>query len=172
MSFFLMPSFISALKAKLSSASPPEEDALAFRPACLASNHEPNTQLTSSFSHELGAHGWGNAELQNYTASDECSFMRDGRLVVCGHVNNATERYESARLRSQFTLADGPGGKDRGFLRAKITAPVASTSSHDCSDSTCNPPFSGDLAGILASPERAVHMAGRWRDRHPRNVER
>jgi hypothetical protein len=131
-----MPNFLSQLKNKLAlsdhdDASP---DAPAFRPPCFSGTGT----FTDSFKHELGAHGWGNNELQNYVDSGHCSFASSDAsasssdsgsgghpLVIRAHAQNEAGRFESARLRSKFTLADGPGGASRGFLWAKITAPVA-----------------------------------------------
>jgi hypothetical protein len=131
-----MPNFLSQLKNKLAlsdhnDASP---DAPAFRPPCFSGAGA----LADSFKHELGAHGWGNNELQNYVDGGHCSFVNSDvsvsssgsgsgghPLVIRAHAQSEAGRFESARLRSKFTLADGPGGATRGYLWAKITAPVA-----------------------------------------------
>jgi beta-glucanase (GH16 family) len=74
--------------------------------------------VTENFRHELGAHGWGNNEAQNYVDSPANSFHHDNRLIVRGLVQNGT--YTSARLTSHRTL-----GRPRGYLSATILAPCA-----------------------------------------------
>ncbi len=52
--------------------------------------------------HELGASGWGNNELQNYTARPENSFISNGKLVIEAIQENfGGAPYTSARMKSQ-----------------------------------------------------------------------
>jgi hypothetical protein len=169
-----MPNFLSSLKSKLSpgSADAAAADLSSFRPPCFRTGVDT---ISDSFKHETGAHGWGNAELQNYINEPRCSFMRpstlstdtDKQLVICAHADNAAGRFESARLRSKFTLGDGPMGPQKGFLWARITAPVASTRFYDLphrfplNDAACH---SRDVACILAPSNRAIQLAYRRRD--------
>lgn len=65
--------------------------------------------------HDLGANGWGNKELQEYTASRENSFVvadpeaTDGRALVIKAVKTAAGGYTSARLKTQGKFATGYG---------------------------------------------------------------
>ncbi|KAF2197618.1 concanavalin A-like lectin/glucanase, partial [Delitschia confertaspora ATCC 74209] len=80
----------------------------------------PSIPVTHNFRHELGAHGWGNNESQNYTADPSNSFHTpDARLVVRAIAQNG--QYTSARLTSHQTLA-----RRRGYLTATLIAPCAS----------------------------------------------
>ncbi|KJZ75919.1 hypothetical protein HIM_04743 [Hirsutella minnesotensis 3608] len=72
-----------------------------------------------------GPDGWGNQELQHYTAAPENAFHTpDGKLVLRAIANNscpeAEKRYTSARLVSRQTLA-----RDRGVLSAVLVSPCA-----------------------------------------------
>ena len=64
--------------------------------------------------HDLGDNGWGNQELQTYTASRENSFVvadpeaTDGRALVIKAVRTATGGYTSARLKTHGKFATGP----------------------------------------------------------------
>ncbi len=49
-----------------------------------------------NWTHETGAGGWGNEELQNYTASSNNSFVADGNLVIEARNNGGS--YTSARM--------------------------------------------------------------------------
>jgi beta-glucanase (GH16 family) len=49
-----------------------------------------------SWGYDLGASGWGNNELQNYTDSRENSFMRDGKLIIRAFKQDSS--WTSARL--------------------------------------------------------------------------
>jgi hypothetical protein len=59
------------------------------------------------WTYDLGANGWGNAELEDYTASRENSFITsdpdatDGKALVIRAVRDAAGRYTSARLKTQ-----------------------------------------------------------------------
>lgn len=74
--------------------------------------------VSHNFRHELGDHGWGNNEKQNYVDSPANSFHHDGRLIVRGLVQNGS--YTSARLTSHQTLS-----RPRGYLTATILPPCA-----------------------------------------------
>ncbi|KAF2634207.1 concanavalin A-like lectin/glucanase [Massarina eburnea CBS 473.64] len=76
------------------------------------------TPVSHNFRHELGDHGWGNNEKQNYTDSSANSFHHDNRLIVRGLVQNGS--YTSARLTSHQTLQ-----RPRGFLTATVLPPCA-----------------------------------------------
>ncbi|PHH83612.1 hypothetical protein CDD82_6640 [Ophiocordyceps australis] len=72
-----------------------------------------------------GPDGWGNQELEHYTADPDNAFhTADGKLMLCAIANSeaaeADRRYTSARLVSRRTL-----GRDRGVVTALITAPCA-----------------------------------------------
>lgn len=55
------------------------------------------TQINSSnWTHELGDHGWGNNELQNYTNSSENSYVSDGKLFI--EAKKVGSGYTSARM--------------------------------------------------------------------------
>lgn len=51
---------------------------------------------SGNWTHELGATGWGNQELQNYTASPENSYVNDCKLVIEAKSQNGG--YTSARM--------------------------------------------------------------------------
>jgi hypothetical protein len=76
------------------------------------------TPVSHNFRHELGDHGWGNAESQMYTSNPANSFHHDNRLIVRGLVQGKS--YTSARLTSHQTLS-----RPRGYLTATILPPVA-----------------------------------------------
>ncbi len=68
---------------------------------------------------ELGANGWGNNELQNYTASSSNIVVEDGILkIIARKIQEGQQRgnYTSARLTSARTF--GPG--HRIEIRAKV----------------------------------------------------
>ena len=78
------------------------------------------------FHYELGQHGWGNAEAQNYVSSPANSFLSpEGVLVVRAIADlsrsSKAERYTSARLSSHQTF-----GRPRGRLSGMIDMPIAS----------------------------------------------
>jgi beta-glucanase (GH16 family) len=76
--------------------------------------------VTDNFRHQLGDHGWGNNELQNYVDNPANSFHDDeGNLVLRAIASNG--QFTSARLTSHTTL-----GRDRGSLVATISPPCAS----------------------------------------------
>jgi len=68
-----------------------------------------------TYTHELGDHGWGNEELQNYTASANNSFIEDGKLVI--EARQEGNEYTSARIvtRDKFEFNFG-----RVDIRAKV----------------------------------------------------
>ncbi|KAF5005019.1 hypothetical protein FDECE_8544 [Fusarium decemcellulare] len=72
-----------------------------------------------------GPDGWGNQELEYYTADQQNAFYTpDGKLVLRALANNASpnpeQRYTSARLVSRQTLA-----RDQGVLTGVILSPCA-----------------------------------------------
>ncbi|KAF2119650.1 concanavalin A-like lectin/glucanase domain-containing protein [Lophiotrema nucula] len=92
----------------------PPDEKVYWRPS-----FDQATPVAHNFRHELGAHGWGNNESQNYIASPQNSFHTpDGRLVVRAISQNGT--YTSARLTSHQTLS-----RPRGYLTATVYPPCA-----------------------------------------------
>ncbi len=85
---------------------------------------DPSHPLTQEWRRETGAHGWGNAELENYTDSDRNSFFRPapngGHCMVLKSIAE-NDTLTSARLTSLASL-----GRPRGYLAATITGPSAS----------------------------------------------
>ena len=90
---------------------------------------EFNQPLNSSpaavtWSYDLGAGGWGNAELENYTATRENSFVADdpaatdGRVFVIRAVKTTQGGYTSARLKST-----GKFSTQYGRLEARMKLP-------------------------------------------------
>ncbi|KAI5453599.1 hypothetical protein NCC49_005423 [Naganishia albida] len=89
--------------------------------------------VTKNFYHEIGQHGWGNNEAQNYVDSPANCFhgqhtTPDGtttdalvlRAIIDNSHRDKSKAYTSARLSSHVPLA-----RPRGSLSARITAPVA-----------------------------------------------
>ena len=52
----------------------------------------------NNWTYDLGAHGWGNQELQLYTSSSENSYVHDGNLMIVAKEQGAM--YTSARMKS------------------------------------------------------------------------
>jgi len=75
--------------------------------------------VSQNFKHQLGAHGWGNNELQNYVADPTNSFHLDNRLILRATASNGGT-YTSARLTSHATL-----GRQRGSLQVTAQPPAA-----------------------------------------------
>jgi hypothetical protein len=74
------------------------------------------TQIdTSNWTHETGAHGWGNNELQNYTTSPENSFISNGVLVI--EAKQSGSGYSSARM---ITMGKREFKYGRIDIRAKL----------------------------------------------------
>lgn len=92
---------------------PPYSEKVYWKPS-----FDATTSISQNFRHELGDHGWGNDEKQNYTDSPANSFHHDNRLVVRGLVQHGT--YTSARLTSHQTLS-----RPRGYLEATTLPPSA-----------------------------------------------
>lgn len=63
-----------------------------------ADEFDGNNLNAEWWTHELGATGWGNNELQNYTNAKENSFVKDGVLTIKAIKNNYNNTYTSARL--------------------------------------------------------------------------
>jgi beta-glucanase (GH16 family) len=56
----------------------------------------------SKWSYDLGGHGWGNQELQNYTNSENNAYVKNGLLGITAiKENSGTNQYSSARLVSK-----------------------------------------------------------------------
>jgi Glycosyl hydrolases family 16 len=85
-------------------------------------NFNPQTPISQIFQQETGAHGWGNAESQNYTTDPQnCFFTPDHKLVLRAVCDPSPEnRYTSARLISHQKL-----DRQRGSLSATLTVPCA-----------------------------------------------
>ncbi|KAF2020205.1 glycoside hydrolase family 16 protein [Aaosphaeria arxii CBS 175.79] len=79
---------------------------------------DASTPVSHHFRHELGDHGWGNNEKQNYVDSPANSFHHDNRLIVRALVQNGS--YTSARLTSHQTLS-----RSKGYLTVTVVSPVA-----------------------------------------------
>ncbi|KHN93934.1 Concanavalin A-like lectin/glucanase [Metarhizium album ARSEF 1941] len=87
----------------------------------------PDTPVNVEWDAKLGngPDGWGNQELEHYTAAPENSFHTpDGRLIIRALANNSSpnpeHKYTSARLVSRRTLE-----RDQGVLTAVIASPCA-----------------------------------------------
>lgn len=76
------------------------------------------TPVSQNFKHQLGAHGWGNNELQNYVADPANSFHYNNTLILRAITSNGT--HTSARLTSHATLA-----RQRGSLVVTAKPPAA-----------------------------------------------
>lgn len=77
-----------------------------------------NSIDTECWNHELGNHGWGNNELQNYTASSANSYVSDGKLVIEAIEENSNgSNYSSARMTTQGKKEFALGRID---IRAKL----------------------------------------------------
>jgi len=98
-------------------------------PAAPAWQDEFDQPLGSSpdparWSFDLGATGWGNAELQNYTDSTENAFVAedpdagDGKALVIRAVRTPSGGYTSARLKTQ-----GKYALKQGRVEARIRIP-------------------------------------------------
>lgn len=86
---------------------------------------DPSVPVSQNFRYELGSHGWGNNELQNYVDLPANSFHTpSGKLVIRAIANSGApdgQKYTSARLTSHQTLS-----RNRGSLTVRLTAPCAS----------------------------------------------
>ncbi|KAG6027513.1 hypothetical protein E4U41_000901 [Claviceps citrina] len=87
----------------------------------------PDAPLSAEWDAKLGngPDGWGNQELQHYTAGPENAFHTPtGQLVIRALANSAAhdphQRFTSARLVSRATLA-----RDEGVLTAVLLSPCA-----------------------------------------------
>lgn len=73
---------------------------------------------SDNWTHELGANGWGNNELQNYTSSSDNSFINTGKLVIeATNKPSGGASYSSARLVSKGKQSFQFGRID---IRAKL----------------------------------------------------
>jgi hypothetical protein len=86
---------------------------------------DPSRPVSEDWKHEVGANGWGNNELQNYTTSSANSRHARVNGRDCLVLSAVAERgtFTSARLMSKVCL-----DRERGYLSARITAPSASMS--------------------------------------------
>ena len=76
---------------------------------------EPSPQ---KWNYDIGDHGWGNNELQNYTDSRANSFVKDGVLTIRALKNNENH-WTSARL---VTKGKGDWLYGRFEVKAKLPA--------------------------------------------------
>lgn len=74
---------------------------------------EPNTE---KWGYDIGGHGWGNNELQNYTNSRLNSFVKDGKLTIKAVKSNGS--WTSARL-----VTKGKGDWLYGRIEVKAKLP-------------------------------------------------
>ncbi len=74
--------------------------------------------LAAHWSHQTGAGGWGNGELQSYTSSTANSFVQNGNLNIVAR-EDSPGSYSSARLRSINN-----GDWKYGRMEARIKLPV------------------------------------------------
>lgn len=79
---------------------------------------DANTSVSEHFKHQLGDHGWGNNELQNYVSAPSNSFFHENKLVIRATAQQG--KYTSARLTSRATL-----GRQQGCLMVVATLPHA-----------------------------------------------
>jgi len=75
--------------------------------------------VSQNFKHQLGAHGWGNNELQNYTSDPTNSFHAANNTLVVRAIASAGT-HTSARLTSHRAL-----GRARGSLLVVARPPAA-----------------------------------------------
>ena len=77
---------------------------------------------SNTWTHELGQHGWGNSELQNYTSSRENSYISNGKLVIeakyLGGSATARGNYTSARM-----ISENKFSFKYGLVVARMKAP-------------------------------------------------
>lgn len=72
------------------------------------------------WTHEIGGHGWGNAESQFYTDAADNSFIEDGKLIIqVLEQNKQGKRYTSARL-----ITKGKMEFEYGRIEARIQIPA------------------------------------------------
>jgi hypothetical protein len=87
---------------------------------------EPSAPVSQEWDQKTGNNnGWGNAELENYTASPENSFFTGDRKLVLRAISRPQhpdpgQRFTSARLVSRQTL-----GRSRGCLTTYLSMPCA-----------------------------------------------
>ena len=77
----------------------------------------PNVPVSQDWRQETGAHGWGNAELQDYTTDERNSCIRtvgSGAYALSIRAIIEPQRITSARLTSHQKLS-----RDKGYLTAK-----------------------------------------------------
>jgi len=83
-----------------------------------APRFDGSSPVSHDFIHELGAHGWGNNELQNYVSSSDNCFHHEARLILRAIAYQGN--YTSARLKSRQHL-----DRQRGSLRVHASPPCA-----------------------------------------------
>lgn len=84
---------------------------------------QPSTPIQTFFQQEIGAHGWGNHESQNYTNSPANCFFTPSNTLILRAISNPdlqSDQYTSARLITHQKL-----NRPSGFLTARLTVPQA-----------------------------------------------
>ncbi|KIX96965.1 uncharacterized protein Z520_07079 [Fonsecaea multimorphosa CBS 102226] len=87
---------------------------------------DPGTPVSAEWEHKLGNNnGWGNNEMEHYTAEGENSFFTPNNLLVLRAIStpnhpDPAKKYTSARLVSRQRLS-----RSRGSLVATLTLPCA-----------------------------------------------
>jgi beta-glucanase (GH16 family) len=75
---------------------------------------------STKWSYDLGDHGWGNHELQNYTDKKENARVEDGRLIIeVKKESSGKQQYSSARL---FSKGRGDFLYGKFEIKAKLPA--------------------------------------------------
>ncbi|KAK1843385.1 Glucan endo-1,3-beta-glucosidase A1-like protein 1 [Colletotrichum chrysophilum] len=110
-------------------APPPQQQPMGGQPGHVywQPQFRPDVPVTQDWDAKIGngPDGWGNQELQHYTAEQQNAFHTpDGKLVLRAVANNSCpnpeQKYTSARIVSRQTLA-----RDQGVLTAVILSPCA-----------------------------------------------
>jgi len=96
-------------------------DSLKIRGFKLVWNDEFNVQGTpdtSKWVYDIGASGWGNNELQDYTSNSENVRVSNGQLIIQAHKTNDSNNYTSARIKTK-----GKGDWLNGRVEVKAKVP-------------------------------------------------
>jgi beta-glucanase (GH16 family) len=106
----------------LPSSSKPANSSGRLQPYWQA-DFSPSVPISTNFKHELGDHGWGNNELENYVDLPKNSFHTSSNQLVIRAIaasNLPTNKYTSARLTSHQRLA-----RPSGYVVALLSPPSA-----------------------------------------------
>lgn len=117
----------------------------------------------SNWTYDLGANGWGNQELQNYTNSEANSYIDQGNLIIRAE-KLAGDQFSSARLKSidlrefQFGRVDVravvPGGQGIWPAIWMLGANFSEIGWPDCGEI--------DIMESIGSDPRRVHGTAHW----------